>query len=118
MLLNLLKSFARIFGFSKRERLPQKYILQECESRNEAIKAAMSPGVAALVSGGRGFKWILFRCPCGCKQQIALNLMQSYTPHWCVDIQSHNLFSIHPSVDSTTCGAHFWVRDGHVIWCK
>lgn len=120
MLLGLLKSIARFFGFCKDEsqQSPKKYALKEFESRSDAVKAAINPGVAALVRGSKGYKWILMQCPCGCKQQIALNLMQSHSPHWRVEIQSHDLFSIHPSIDSTTCGAHFWVRNGQVIWCQ
>ncbi|MFD1122436.1 DUF6527 family protein [Methylophilus flavus] len=43
--------------------------------------------------------------------------MRSQTPFWSVKVEGANEFSVHPSVDSTTCGAHFWIKNSEVIWC-
>jgi hypothetical protein len=98
--------------------LGQHFVLQAFEDRSTAAVAAQRAGVAALVLREGKEKWLLMQCPCGCGQQIALNLMQSHSPRWRVSIQSMNRFSIHPSVDATSCGAHFWLRDGRVIWSQ
>jgi hypothetical protein len=118
----LINAISRFFGFSGSQksvgrRHVQRYTLKIFEDRSTAAEAAKSGGVATLVRSGEGYKWILFTCPCGCDQQIALNLMRSHFPRWEVEVHSTKSFTLHPSVDSTTCGAHFWVRNGQVIWC-
>ncbi|MGH7207128.1 MAG: DUF6527 family protein [Nitrospiraceae bacterium] len=123
MLRRILDIIAGWFGFessasSNPDLLCQKFVLQAFEDRSTAAAAAQQAGVAALVRGGGREKWLLMQCPCGCGQQIALNLMQSHSPRWRVSVQSANHFSIHPSVDATSCGAHFWLRDGRVIWTQ
>jgi hypothetical protein len=122
MLRQILRTIAGWFGFkgaakSVTDLFVQKFILQTFEDRSAAASAAKATGIAALVRGGGREKWLLMKCPCGCGQQIALNLMQSHSPQWKVSVQSAKRFSIHPSVDATSCGAHFWLRDGKVIWC-
>ena len=86
------------------------------ESRAAAAKAATKNSVAAMVCVEGNQKWILFSCPCGCNQQIALNLMKNYAPSWSVELNTRNSFSVHPSIDSESCGAHFWIKNGNVIW--
>lgn len=117
MFRGLLNAFSWLF--KKRDSARRaRYSLKIFEERSLATVAAQSPGVAALVRSGNKNKWLLLMCPCGCKQQIALNLMEGHTPRWRVDIQSPNLISVHPSVDATSCGAHFWLRNGQVIWAE
>ncbi|WP_363928503.1 DUF6527 family protein [Thiobacillus sp. 0-1251] len=123
MIGQLLQSLAQLLGFGTAVRgqplrQEQRYVVEIFDDRAAASMAAKRTGVAALVRGGHGYKWMLFTCPCGCKQQIALNMMRSHSPRWRVEVRSRNLFTVHPSVDSTTCGAHFWLRDGRVIWCE
>ena len=123
MLRDLLRAIARFFGFdtakpTARDRSEKTYTIAAFDDRSAAAAAARQPGVAAIVRGGSGYKWILFSCPCGCDQQIALNLMQSHSPRWRVDVRSPDSFTVHPSVDATNCGAHFWLRDGRVIWSE
>ena len=123
MLKRLLQTIIRWFGFGRASKpdtkhLGQKFVLQTFEDRSAATAAAKRTGIAALVRGGDKDKWLLMLCPCGCGQQIALNLMPSHSPQWKVSIYSPQRFSIHPSVDATSCGAHFWLRDGRVIWCQ
>lgn len=121
MLRRILYAIAGWFGFkgaaNSEPDLPgQRFVLQTYEDRSTAAAAAQQAGVVALVRGGGREKWLLMQCPCGCGQQIALNLMQSHSPRWRISVQSANRFSIHPSIDATSCGAHFWLRDGRVIW--
>ena len=117
---NLIKVFSHFFKIEKRGRnhREQSFKLLEVCDRASAISAAQQQGVATFIRSGNVYKWLFFTCPCGCKQQIALNLMQSHTPHWELEIHTPTKFTVYPSVDSTTCGAHFWLRDGKVIWCE
>jgi hypothetical protein len=61
-------------------------------------------------------KWLRFRCPCGCGDVIALNLMTSHFPHWSVEIHDDGTLTAHPSVDAKTCGSHFWIRHNLIEW--
>lgn len=123
MLRRILQAVLGWFGLegaasSNPDRHGQEFVLHAFEDRSTAAAAAQRAGIAALVRGGGREKWLLMQCPCGCGQQIALNLMQSHSPRWRVSVQSANRFSVHPSVDATSCGAHFWLRDGRVIWSQ
>lgn len=69
-----------------------------------------------LVGSREKPKWLRFACPCGCGLEIALNLMASHDPHWRVEIHPDQTLTLYPSVDSTSCGAHFWVRRNEVDW--
>lgn len=122
MLRRLLRAIADFFGVpAKSSRAPEAlkltYALQSFGDRASAAAAAHQKGIAALVDSNGHSKWLLLQCPCGCKQQIALNLMQSHSPRWRVERHADGSFSVHPSVDATSCGAHFWLRRGQVIWC-
>ncbi len=119
----LASALARLFGFATEPAASTQtgervYTIKSFDDRGAAVEAARQEGVAALVRSANRNKWLLLKCPCGCGQQIALNLMQSHSPRWRVDMRPHASFSVHPSVDSRTCGAHFWLRDGRVIWCQ
>lgn len=70
-----------------------------------------------VVGSGEKAKWVKFRCPCGCGEVIALNLMQSHYPRWAATRDQANRLTLSPSVHSTTCGAHFFVRANRVEWC-
>lgn len=62
-------------------------------------------------------KWLRFRCPCGCGEEMALSLMKSHHPRWTATLHDDDTMSVSPSVDSTTCGAHFWIRRNRIDWC-
>jgi hypothetical protein len=108
----------RVVGglFNLSQSRQSNYSLKVFEDRRSAVAAAQVSGLAAVVRSGNNNKWLLFKCPCGCKQQIALNLMEGHIPRWKVEIQSPTSFSVYPSVDATSCGAHFWLKNGVVIW--
>jgi hypothetical protein len=94
-----------------------QYSLRVFESRQAARDAAETRGLAALVSAAGNDKWLILKCPCGCRQELALNLMSSHLPRWRVEAAPSGRFNVHPSVDATSCGAHFWIRGGQVNWC-
>ena len=102
----------------QRARKDSRYTIAAFQDRSAARAAAQRDGIAALVGTAGKQKWLILKCPCGCGQEIALNLMGSHSPRWRVDVASAQQFSVHPSVDATSCGAHFWLRDGRVSWCE
>lgn len=61
-------------------------------------------------------KWLRFACPCRCGDTIALNLMTSHHPHWTVQVHEDETVTVHPSVDATRCGSHFWIRHSRIEW--
>ena len=96
----------------------QSYTTRVFGDRALAQQAVKKGDVLAIVESGGKQKWALLRCPCGCNEELALNLMRSHRPVWQVAVNDAGLASLHPSVHSTKCGAHFWVKDGRVIWCE
>lgn len=111
--------FLTLSGQRATPRQPQlgpRYRIIQFEVRTDAQAAAHTPRVVAVFRSGSKPKWAYLTCPCGCDQLIALNLMASQHPSWRVSVRTETDFSIFPSVDSTTCGAHFWLRAGRVTW--
>lgn len=114
-LFTVIKRLLELLGLSKNSS-SKKYILKQFANRKDAMKAAEQSGVVAIHQISSTKKWAFFKCPCGCKEQVVLNLMQSHYPFWKVEIESSEDFSISPSIDSTTCKAHYWIKHGRVIW--
>lgn len=88
------------------------------ETRAAAMTAAQTALVVAVAASHGKRKWAYLLCPCGCGHQIALNLMSTHRPFWHVSETGEQYASIYPSIDSTTCGAHFWIRAGVVNWAE
>jgi hypothetical protein len=94
------------------------YRLVVCADQAEAKKAIGEDQVIAVIRSADKDKWVQFRCPCGCGEVLMLNLMRSHSPCWQIEQLSQGRFSISPSVDSTKCGAHFWVRESRIVWAN
>ena len=88
------------------------------EDRAIARKAAEANGVIAIVASGSVQKWAQMSCPCGCGEILMLNLMHSHDPRWDVISNDDGTHSLSPSIDSTSCGAHFLIRRDRLIWCE
>lgn len=95
---------------------PRRYRLEVFSERARAAARAQQAGVITVFRSAGADKWCFFKCPCGCEQQVALNLMKSHHPMWRV-VEDESGPSVYPSVDSMTCGAHFLVRRGTIVWC-
>lgn len=55
-------------------------------------------------------------CPCGCGDQISINLDSSDNPLW----KLGNSFrtDLHPSIWKTKgCKSHFFIKSGKIKWC-
>lgn len=95
---------------------PRRYRVEIFSERSPAAACAEQAGVIAVYRSAGTDKWCFFKCPCGCKQKLALDLMKSHHPAWRVE-ENESGPSVYPSVGSTTCGAHFLVRNGAIVWC-
>lgn len=64
----------------------------------------------------KDYWYALLKCPCGCNENIMLNLMDDAKPNWTIAINKSD-FSISPSIWRTkNCKSHFWLRDRKIIW--
>jgi hypothetical protein len=80
------------------------------ESRGDATAHLRLPGDALLIERGRP-RWLLLACPCGCGDEIPINLDARAGKAW--RLYRHDRFgvSLYPSVwRDTDCGSHF------IIW--
>lgn len=56
------------------------------------------------------------KCPCGCNDDIMLNLMDDVSPMWQISYSEID-FSITPSIWRTVkCKSHFWITNSNIIW--
>jgi len=62
--------------------------------------------------------WIMsFKCPCGCDNDVHLNLLNDANPKWIYKITNSKL-TVFPSIDRVCrCRSHFWIRKGKIHWC-
>ena len=100
-------------------RTPKRYQLDELttvEQRLSHIPQALPRGVF-LERSGETDKWLKFNCPCGCGRLVALNLMRTQRPSWRVSKEKGDRISVYPSVDSTECGSHYWIKHSEIHWC-
>jgi hypothetical protein len=59
----------------------------------------------------------VFRCPCGCRATISVNLLPEARPSWAVKRHLDSTVTLWPSVDRMVgCRSHFWIRRGVVEW--
>ena len=78
----------------------------------------LTRGGVAVVGSMERQKWATFACPCRCGEVIALNLMRSHSPRWAIELHADGTISLAPSVVSTRCGSHFWIRRSRVEWVE
>ena len=57
-------------------------------------------------------------CPCGCREQIHMNLLPDERPCWKLKVHSDQSVSLSPSVwRKVGCKSHFWFRLNKIHWC-
>lgn len=65
---------------------------------------------------GEKERWLHFKCPDLCGENISLNLMKSIKPYWTINIKNKNL-TAEPSIwRQTGCHSHFYIRESQIIW--
>lgn len=69
-----------------------------------------------IVQDGAESDALVFKCPCGCKKTIQLNLLTDARPCWSFSLQKGKI-TIYPSIRATGgCRSHFVIRKGTVVW--
>ena len=97
-------------GFSKLlRRAPKepdffKKVIIEAEPDLSSIK----PYLLILEKRSGTFRWLHFKCPCGCGETRSVNLMRSKRPFWKISLDRKEKVSLMPSVwVSGECEATF-----------
>jgi Family of unknown function (DUF6527) len=79
------------------------------DSRDEARRLVIQPGDAVLIVRGRP-RSVVMGCPCGCGDQLTINLDSRSGPAWRF-VERHGEITLYPSVwRESGCKSHF------VVW--
>ena len=85
-------------------------------SRDEAVPLMAQSGDAVLVKRGVARSLVL-RCPCGCGDDLILNLDKRTGPAWRL-YQKKGGITLYPSYwRDSECGSHFILWKDRVVWC-
>jgi hypothetical protein len=83
-------------------------------SRAAASALLAAPGDVALIHRGR-LRWLVMMCPCGCGEQLPINLDPEAGPAW-VAHQYGDKLSLYPSVwRDVGCESHFIVWRDEIL---
>src|SRR5690349_12185968 len=87
------------------------------ERRDLSTPLLRAPGDAVLVERGKP-RLLIIRCPCGCGDDLLVNLDRRAGKAWYVYRNSKGL-TLYPSYwRDDGCGSHFIVWDSHIYWCR
>lgn len=72
------------------------------------------------VIGERGEDWYAtMLCPCGCDAVIDVNLVPPGRPCWKLTVHDDGTPTLTPSVwRQVDCRAHFFLRQGRIVWTR
>lgn len=82
----------------------------------EAVAPHLRAGEFVAVGPVEHPKWVFLGCPCRCGEVLWVNLMPGQARRWTLERGPDGAATLAPSLDATTCGSHFWIRRGAVIW--
>ena len=84
---------------------------------SEDLPEFLSDNSILVMQDGNEPELLAFICPCGCKENILLNLLGDASPQWRFSITDDKIIDVHPSIWRTVgCKSHFWIIDGNVKW--
>lgn len=70
-----------------------------------------------IIKDGVEPELLVLKCPCGCNQDIMLNLLKDTKPKWDFDFTSKDEINIYPSIwRNIGCKSHFFIKEGNVDW--
>ena len=82
------------------------------QSRAEASGLLRAPGDVVIIQRGIP-RWLLMKCPCGCNEDLPVNLDGRAGPAWRYYPNNISGMSVYPSVwRDTGCQSHFIIRRG------
>jgi hypothetical protein len=88
----------------------------EVTSRGGVSDLLQAPGDAVLIQRGVP-RWLIIKCPCGCGEEIPVNLDKRADKAWRLYRNAAGL-TLFPSVwRDTGCEAHFIVWRDHIVTC-
>src|SRR5580692_4310447 len=93
----------RLFGFTARLRQRQFSDVVAVDQATGPLPPTRQDRIL-VVSAETKPKWLRFLCPCGCNEEVALNLMRTHSPHWTISQDNAKRLSVTPSIHSSTCG--------------
>lgn len=72
------------------------------------------------IVGGREYPFeAKFLCPLGCGDILSVDIAPEHKKRWNVTEHQNGAISLTPSVWlRTECRCHFWMREGHIVWCE
>lgn len=106
-----------------RRRQPEPRELPPADDRLRAVFVDEQPDVlrasACYVVGEGEHRWFAaFLCPCGCGDEVVLNLLPDMRPRWRIETHDDQTVTIHPSINRRVgCRSHFFIRQGRTQWC-
>jgi hypothetical protein len=84
--------------------------------RVEIIPDKLKPLILYIEGDGNKDQFAALLCPCGCGEEINLNLEPDEEPCW--HLASGNFTDLSPSIwKSNNCKSHFFIKEGKVKWC-
>lgn len=88
-------------------------------SRSDASRHLSLPGDAVLINRGLP-RLLLLMCPCGCGEQLPINLDSRAGPAWRLYQSHNNAFTLYPSVwRESGCESHFIIwRNEIYLFCR
>jgi len=104
-------------------RRPEPSQLPPGDDRLRAVLVEEQPDVlgagACYLVGEGEHRWVAaFLCPCGCGDEVVLNLLPDMRPRWRIETHDDETVTIHPSINRhVRCRSHFFIRRGHPQWC-
>ena len=85
-------------------------------SRDRAAIELSKPGDAVVVKRGRP-RMLVMRCPCGCGDDLLVNLDRRVGPAWRYYSTRRGL-TLYPSYwREGNCGSHFIIWNDRIYWC-
>jgi hypothetical protein len=85
------------------------------ESRSEVGSLLCKPGDAVIILRGQP-RWMILKCPCGCGEEIPINLDRRAGKAWRYYDRDGRGLTLFPSVwRDTGCQSHFVVRWGRIL---
>ena len=83
--------------------------------RAEVGSQLAAPGDAVLIIRGQP-RWLLLKCPCGCDDEISINLDLRAGQAWRIYKGRDEKITLYPSVwRDTDCLSHFIIRSDHIL---
>ena len=85
------------------------------EGRGQAKEVLAHAGDAALVERGCP-RWFVMKCPCGCAEELAVNLDVRAGPAWRL-YSKGNKRTLYPSIwRNSGCRSHFIIWGDRILW--